>query len=63
VVREAHPTGIMASYNRINGLPAVANGPLLETWLRGQLGFDGCARRAVQVIEYPRVLQELTVAH
>ena len=41
VVREAHPAGIMASYNRINGLPAVANGPLLETWLRGQLGFDG----------------------
>ena len=41
VVRAAHPSGIMAAYNRINGLPAVANGPLLDTWLRGQLGFDG----------------------
>ena len=41
VVREAPPAGIMAAYNRIDGLPAVANGPLLDTWLRGQLGFDG----------------------
>ena len=41
VVREAHPSGIMAAYNRINGVPAVANGPLLDTWLRGHLGFDG----------------------
>ena len=41
VVREAHPSGIMAAYNRINGLPAVANGPLLDGWLRGHLGFDG----------------------
>jgi len=41
VVREAHPSGIMAAYNRINGLPAVANGALLDAWLRGHLGFDG----------------------
>ena len=41
VVREAHPAGIMAAYNRIDGVPAVANGPLLQGWLRGQLGFDG----------------------
>jgi len=41
VVGEAHPSGIMAAYNRVNGLPAVANGPLLDGWLRGHLGFDG----------------------
>lgn len=41
VVREARPSGIMAAYNRVNGTPVVANGPLLDTWLRSQLGFDG----------------------
>jgi beta-glucosidase len=41
VVREARPAGIMAAYNRINGVPAVANAALLETWLRRSVGFDG----------------------
>jgi beta-glucosidase len=41
VVREAAPSGIMAAYNRVNGVPAVANAALLDGWLRGQLGFDG----------------------
>lgn len=41
VVREAHPVGIMAAYNRINGVPAVMDQRLLMGTLRGQWGFDG----------------------
>jgi beta-glucosidase len=41
VVREAHPVGIMAAYNRINGVPAVMDQRLLTGTLRGQWGFDG----------------------
>jgi len=41
IVREAHPAGVMAAYNRVNGVPVVANRELLETTLRGKWGFGG----------------------
>jgi len=41
VVREAHPVGMMAAYNRINGVPAVASRELLDGKLRGEWRFDG----------------------
>jgi beta-glucosidase len=41
VVREGKVAGIMAAYNAINGVPAVANHWLLGDVLRGAWGFDG----------------------
>jgi beta-glucosidase len=40
-VREAHVASVMAAYNRVNGVPATANGALLADTLRGAWGFDG----------------------
>lgn len=39
VTNEAHATGVMASYNAINGVPASANGDLLRGFLRGEGGW------------------------
>lgn len=40
-IREAHAQSIMSSYNRINGVPSVANHRMLTDILRGKFGFDG----------------------
>lgn len=42
VVREAHPKGIMSSYNMVNGTYANENEWLLDKVLRDEWGFDGC---------------------
>jgi beta-glucosidase len=41
LVREAHVSGIMAAYNRVNGESCVASPTLLGNLLRAQWGFDG----------------------
>ncbi|HEY8924908.1 MAG TPA: glycoside hydrolase family 3 C-terminal domain-containing protein, partial [Polyangia bacterium] len=41
VVREARPVGMMAAYNRLNGVPVVASRELLDGKLRAEWGFDG----------------------
>ena len=41
LVREGKAEQIMASYNRVNGVPSVANKKLLTDILRGEWGFDG----------------------
>ncbi|GHV42647.1 glycosyl hydrolase [Spirochaetia bacterium] len=41
LVREAHPQGIMCSYNKINGVYASENQELLTDILRKQWGFEG----------------------
>ena len=41
IVKDAHPTTIMASYNRLNGDFACANKHLLTDILRNEWGFDG----------------------
>jgi beta-glucosidase len=37
----AGAVGMMAAYNDIDGVPCCANPWLLDTWLRGEQGFDG----------------------
>lgn len=38
---EAGAASVMTAFNVVNGVPAVANRPLVEGLLRGELGFDG----------------------
>ena len=40
-VTEAHVEAVMGAYNRTNGEPCCANGPLMDDILRGKWGFDG----------------------
>jgi beta-glucosidase len=40
-IAHAHPATVMCSYNKLGGTYACENGPLLETILRGQFGFNG----------------------
>lgn len=40
-VKEADVESVMGAYNRTNGEPCCANGPLMEDILRDQWGFDG----------------------
>ncbi|MFF2009091.1 glycoside hydrolase family 3 protein [Streptomyces sp. NPDC058195] len=42
IVANAHPWGIMAAYNRVNGTTMTEHHYLLNTVLRGEWGFDGC---------------------
>lgn len=41
VVRKAHPTAVMNSYNRVNGIHASENGLLNNDILRGEWSFSG----------------------
>ena len=41
LVTEAGVEAVMGAYNRVNGEPACANGPLMEDILRGEWGFEG----------------------
>jgi beta-glucosidase len=41
VVADAHPWAIMASYNRINGVPATEHTALIDGVLKGEWGYDG----------------------
>ncbi|WP_081898644.1 beta-glucosidase family protein [Herbidospora cretacea] len=41
VVRRAAPWGVMAAYNRVNGVPMCEHAELIEGVLRGEWGFDG----------------------
>jgi beta-glucosidase len=40
-VREARAWAVMASYNRINGVPATEHGELVDGVLKGEWGYDG----------------------
>jgi len=40
-VEQGKVSGLMCSYNAVNGIPSCANGWLLDTVARGEWGFDG----------------------
>ncbi|MFD9870153.1 beta-glucosidase [Streptomyces niveus] len=42
IVKNAHPWGIMAAYNRVNGHSMTEHRYLQNEVLRGEWGFDGC---------------------
>ncbi|MFD3324753.1 glycoside hydrolase family 3 protein [Streptomyces sp. NPDC058701] len=42
IVENAHPWGIMTSYNRVNGTSMTENRLLVNEVLRDEWGFDGC---------------------
>ena len=42
-VEKGHVSGLMCSYNAVNGVPSCANDWLLGTLLRESWQFDGCA--------------------
>lgn len=44
-VEQGEVTGLMCSYNSVNGVPSCANDWLLKEVARGEWGFDGCASR------------------
>ena len=41
VVEDARPWAVMASYNRVNGVPATEHTTLVEGVLKGEWGYDG----------------------
>ena len=44
-VEQGEVTGLMCSYNSVNGVPSCANDWLLKEVARGEWGFDGCVSR------------------
>lgn len=52
VVREAHPMGVMCSYNDWNGEPIASSRYFLEDLLRGEYGFDGYVVSDSEAVEF-----------
>ena len=55
-MRDAKGASIMCSYNALNGVPSCANGPIQNTVVRDEWGFEG-------FIVSPRYTITSTVAH
>ena len=52
VIREAHPMGIMSSYNDWDGIPITASHYFLTELLREKYGFDGYVVSDSEAVEY-----------
>ena len=52
VIREAHPLGVMSSYNDWNGIPVSASRYFLTDLLREEFGFDGYVVSDSKAVEY-----------
>ena len=52
VIREAHPMGVMCSYNDWNGEPVAASRYFLTDLLRGEYGFDGYVVSDSESVEF-----------
>ena len=52
VIREAHPLGVMSSYNDWDGVPITASHYFLTELLREEYGFDGYVVSDSEAVEY-----------
>lgn len=52
VIEDAHPLGIMASYNEYNGVPVIASKRFLTNILREKYGFEGYVVSDSRAVEY-----------
>lgn len=52
VIREAHPMGVMSSYNDWDGVPVTASYYFLTELLREEYGFDGYVVSDSEAVEY-----------
>lgn len=52
VIQEAHPMGVMSSYNDYDGVPVTASYYFLTTLLRQQFGFTGYVVSDSEAVEY-----------
>ena len=52
VIREAHPMGVMSSYNDWDGVPVTANYYFLTELLREEYGFDGYVVSDSEAVEF-----------
>lgn len=60
MVKEAHVEGVMATYNRVNGIPNCANKWLLKDLLRDKWGFKGYVTSDWDSIEDMHVFHKYT---
>lgn len=52
VIQEAHPMGVMSSYNDWDGVPVTASSYFLTELLRGKYGFQGYVVSDSEAVEY-----------
>ena len=52
VIQEAHPMGVMSSYNDYDGVPVTASYRFLTELLRQEFGFDGYVVSDSEAVEY-----------
>ena len=52
VIQEAHPLGVMSSYNDWDGVPVTASPYFMTELLRGEYGFDGYTVSDSEAVEY-----------
>ena len=52
VIQEAHPLGVMSSYNDWDGVPVTASSYFMTELLRGEYGFDGYTVSDSEAVEY-----------
>ena len=51
IIANAHPGALMSAFNEVNGVPATANGQLIETLARQTFGFGGYVTSDCDAIE------------
>src|SRR5699024_1696633 len=52
VIQNAHPMGVMASYNEYNGIPIIVSKKFMTDILRDRYGFDGYVVSDSRAVEY-----------
>ena len=63
VIMEAHPMGVMSSYNDWNGEPVSASHYFLTELLRGRYGFDGYVVSDSDAVEFVHTKHQVAVTY